>query len=159
MLPYIETVFVSQNTLGATGNKFPYQMAVEELHKVVTLYCPLEKLECLGMNRFYLLFYCLRWCLKRVCILIFRCARASERSQSREENCVSALSRASYSCSRRDPARQATFYLFCLSGQIMKSNVYFTSLSSVRTSRCICQCVEDYWETKGKPRHSPETAM
>ena len=31
--------------------------------------------------------------------------------------------------------------------------------SIVRTSRCICQCVEDYWESKGKPRHSPETAM
>ncbi|KAL9975170.1 hypothetical protein ACROYT_G012297 [Oculina patagonica] len=65
-----------QSILDATGNKYPYQMAVEELHKVVTLFCPLEKLECL-----------------------------------------------------------------------------------VRTSRCICQCVEDYWENKGKPRHSPETAI
>ncbi|XP_068684680.1 VPS9 domain-containing protein 1-like isoform X1 [Montipora foliosa] len=65
-----------QKLLDSTGNKYPYQMAVEELHKVVTLFCPLEKLECL-----------------------------------------------------------------------------------VRTSRCICQCVEDYWENKGKPRHSPETAI
>lgn len=89
--------------MGATGNKFPYQMAVEELHKVVTLYCPLEKLECLGMNRFYLLFYCLRWCLKQVCILICRCARASERSQSR----VPAISRATCSRSRRAPATLA----------------------------------------------------
>ena len=32
-------------------------------------------------------------------------------------------------------------------------------LSTVRTSRCVCQCVEDYWETKGKSRHCPETAM
>ncbi|XP_058971335.2 VPS9 domain-containing protein 1-like [Pocillopora verrucosa] len=65
-----------QAVLGATGNKYPYQMAVDELHKVASLYCPLEKLECL-----------------------------------------------------------------------------------VRTSRCVCQCVEDYWETKGKSRHCPETAI
>ncbi|PFX22012.1 VPS9 domain-containing protein 1 [Stylophora pistillata] len=65
-----------QTVLGATGNSYPYQMAVDELHKVSTLYCPLEKLECL-----------------------------------------------------------------------------------VRTSRCVCQCVEDYWETKGKSRHCPETAI
>lgn len=65
-----------QEVLNSTENKYPYQMAVEELHKLVTMFCPLEKLECL-----------------------------------------------------------------------------------VRTSRCICQCVEDYWESKGKPRHSPETAI
>lgn len=32
----------------STGNKYPYQMAVEELYKVLTLVCPLEKLECIG---------------------------------------------------------------------------------------------------------------
>ncbi|XP_067053193.1 VPS9 domain-containing protein 1-like isoform X1 [Acropora muricata] len=66
----------NQKLLESTGNKYPYQMAVEELYKVLTLVCPLEKLECI-----------------------------------------------------------------------------------VRTSRCICQCVEDYWENNGKPRHSPETAI
>ncbi|XP_048576698.1 uncharacterized protein LOC116618196 isoform X2 [Nematostella vectensis] len=65
-----------ETALEATGNHYPYQLAVDELHKVVTYVCPLEKLECL-----------------------------------------------------------------------------------VRTSRNICQCVEDYWECKGKPRHCSETSI
>lgn len=42
-------VFFYQEVLNSTENKYPYQMAVEELHKLVTMFCPLEKLECLGI--------------------------------------------------------------------------------------------------------------
>ncbi|XP_031552470.1 VPS9 domain-containing protein 1-like [Actinia tenebrosa] len=62
--------------LEASGNTYPYQLAVEQLHKVSSCCCPLEKVECI-----------------------------------------------------------------------------------VRASRGICQCVEDYWECKGKPKHCPETSI
>ena len=42
------TNFVIQESLIATCNSYPYELAVEEIQKVVTLYCPLQKLECIG---------------------------------------------------------------------------------------------------------------
>ena len=48
----------------STGNKYPYQAAVEELHKLVTLFCPLEKLECLGNHPMSCLLVSLTWSLQ-----------------------------------------------------------------------------------------------